>query len=249
MKELVSIVMPAYNSERFIKDSIQSVIDQDYTNWELLIIDDGSKDNTKNIVKEYLNLESRIRLIALDENRGVANARNVGIKEARGRYIAFLDSDDMWYPNKLSRQLQFMQENDFAFTFTSYEIIDEHGERVNKVIRAPHHVDYRELLKGNIIGCLTVVIDRDTVGSFLMPNTKHEDYATWLEVTKRGFVAYGINEVLALYRRSKRSLTANKLKSALWTWNIYRQQEGLSIIRSTKYFLIYALRGIRKYSL
>ncbi len=247
MCHLVSIITPAYNAERHIKYTIESVMKQDYNNWEMLIIDDGSKDTTKFIIEGFVKIDKRIKLISLTENKGVAYARNVGLKEAKGKYIAFLDSDDLWYPHKLSTQINFMNKNGYAFTFSSYEIIDNEGRKLNKVIKAPEVVDYKRLLRGNPIGCLTVILDREKIGDFEMPNIKHEDFATWLEITKRGFIAYGISEPLALYRRSNKSVSSNKIKSAFWTWNIYRHHQKLCFIKSIKCLCWYVFFYLMKY--
>lgn len=246
MCELVSIITPAYNAEMYIKFTIESVLHQDYENWEMVIVDDSSKDNTKLIVDEFMRLDSRIKLISLSENKGVAYARNIGLKEAKGKYVAFLDSDDLWYPYKLSTQIDFMKKNGYVFTFSSYEIIDSDGKKKLGVVNAPQKVDYNRLLKGNPIGCLTVVLDREKIGNIAMPNIKHEDYATWLEITKRGFVAYGISEPLALYRKSKTSVSSNKLKSALWTWNVYRHHQKFSFMKSSKCLFWYICLNLTK---
>ncbi|MED4300185.1 glycosyltransferase family 2 protein [Geobacillus stearothermophilus] len=247
MDDLVSIVTPVYNAEKYLKYTIESVINQDYDNWELIIIDDCSKDNSRLIAERYMKKDKRIKLISLEKNRGVAYARNIGIKAAKGRYIAFLDSDDLWYPNKLSKQLDFMKKNDYYFTFSSYELINDEGIRLNKVIKAPNIVDYKRLLKGNPIGCLTVMIDKKRIEDIEMPEIRHEDYATWLNITKNGNIAYGLNEILALYRKSRNSLSSNKIKAIIWTWNIYRKNQKLGLLRSTKCWGMYVFNTLLKY--
>lgn len=243
---LVSIIMPAYNSSKYIYDSIQSVINQTYKNWELIVVDDASKDNTNDIIKSFVIQDARIRLIRQNVNRGVVTARNLAISVAKGRFIAFLDSDDLWEINKLEIQIDFMLKNKLPFTFTDYEYIDENG-LFKKKINCPIQVDYRSALKGNQIGCLTVIIDKDAVGNFDMVNIKHEDYATWLRIFSKGITGYGINKSLAQYRVSTQSLSGNKLKTVAWTWNIYRKSEKLSLLKSF-YFLLHHLKhGIRKH--
>ncbi|SHI53241.1 glycosyltransferase family 2 protein [Lutispora thermophila] len=247
MSDLVSIITPCYNAEKYIKDTIESVLNQDYYNWELIIIDDCSSDNSKLIVEEYMKIDKRIKLISLDRNSGVAVARNTGINAANGRFIAFLDSDDLWYSNKLSKQVYFMKKNNYYFTHTGYELINNEGVRLNKVIRIPEELNYEEMLKGNSIGCLTVMLDRSVLKKIEMPNIKHEDYATWLDITKSGIIAHGLDENLALYRKSKNSLSSNKLKAALWTWNIFRNRQKLSFIKSIKCFSLYIVRSLKKH--
>lgn len=247
MSDLVSIITPAYNTERYLKDTIESVIKQDYDNWELIIIDDCSKDNSKSIAERYMQVDKRIRLISLEKNSGVAFARNTGIKAARGRYIAFLDSDDLWYPDKLSSQIKYMQDNNYYFTFTGYEWIDKDGTKLNKVIKVPTEVDYRRLLKGNPIGCLTVIIDRNKINKLEMLPIRHEDYAAWLCIVGEGINAYGINRNLAQYRKTNSSLSSNKFKVIRWTWDIYRKNQNLSFLRSVRCLAMYAFNTSLKY--
>ncbi|EQH75159.1 glycosyl transferase 2 family protein [Clostridioides difficile DA00307] len=159
-KNLVSIITPMYNSEKFIEATIKSVLNQTYQEWEMLIIDDCSTDNSPNIVKSYMQQDSRIKCIKTETNKGVSNARNLALSKATGQFIAFLDSDDQWNSSKLEKQVNFMLENDYVISFTSYELMDENDKKLNKVIKVPPNVDYRRLLKGNILGCLTVVIDK-----------------------------------------------------------------------------------------
>ncbi len=207
--DLVTVITPAYNAERHIRYAIESVINQDYKNWEMLIVDDCSKDNTKQVVQDYSKEDNRIKLISIEKNGGVANARNIALRRAKGKYVAFLDSDDLWKPNKLSKQIEFMKKNNCYFTFSSYELINDEGIPLDKTIRVPKVVDYKRLLKGNPIGCLTVVLDKEKIGKIEMPNVGHEDYATWLNIVQSGITAYGIDEELALYRKTENSLSSN----------------------------------------
>jgi teichuronic acid biosynthesis glycosyltransferase TuaG len=246
--DLVSIITPAYNCEKFIVDTIESVIAQSYLNWEMIIINDKSSDNTKSIVEKYCSIDSRIKLINQEKNSGVAKARNVGIEAAEGRFIAFLDSDDCWKNDKLKKQLEFMKKNDYALTYTSYEYISEDGKKLNKIINIPSSQNYKQGLKNTIIGCLTVIVDREKVGDFEMPQLSHgEDHATWLKIMKSGHVAYGLNENLALYRVSKKSLTGNKFKVVKLQWKNYRENEGLSSILSFYYFIAYLINAFKKH--
>jgi len=247
MNHLVSIITPAYNAGKYISYTIDSVISQTYGNWEMLIVDDCSTDKTREIIENYKSKDDRIKLVSLSKNMGVANARNVAIQQARGNYIAFLDSDDLWTRDKLEVQINYMRENNYFFTFTDYEIIDDNGAKLNKVIIVPQKLDYKDALNGNSIPCLTVVINRNIINEIYMPEIKHEDYAAWLNVLKNNIVAYGINKNLAMYRRSNNSLSSNKLKSIIWTWNIYRVNQKLSILDSVKHISIYIIKNLKKY--
>lgn len=247
MEEKVSIIMPSYNSGRFIGKSIQSVIDQTYKNWELVIVDDCSKDNTEEVIKGYHLNENRIIYFRLEKNSGAAAARNKSLELASGRFIAFLDSDDVWKNNKLEKQIKIMQDNDYAFTFSSYEFMDEQGNKLNKIVKVPDRISYREYLKNTIIGCLTVVVDTDKTGKFTMVDIKrNQDMATWLKLIKICKYAYGINQNLASYRIVNGSITSSKKNAAKSVWNTYRNVEKLSILYSTYCFIMYAFNGIKK---
>lgn len=243
--DLVSIIMPAYNSAGFIGQSIESVLHQKYPHWELLVVDDQSTDGTGAIVESYD--DCRIRYIYQTKNSGVASARNAGINAANGRYIAFLDSDDLWLPDKLVRQLFYMRENNYHFTYTEYRCFVDIPTNVGHLIRTRDFVDYRTLLKGNDIGCLTVMLDRLYYEHIEMPAIHHEDYITWLNLLKKGGRAHALHEDLARYRKRPTSLTSNKWKSLQWTWAVYRKSQSLSLLQSIYYFAIYAFRGLKKH--
>lgn len=244
---LVSIIMPAYNAEKYIKESIESVLAQTYKNWELIIIDDCSKDGTINIIKQYQIFDNRIRVISLKCNAGVADARNRGMELAKGRYIAFLDSDDLWLDIKLEEQIRFMQQKQIYFSFSKYCRFTD--EKKGKVVDVPTCVNYQKALYGNPIGCLTVCLDRRFIQEFKFSKQRHEDYIAWLNILKNNNIcAYGISKVLALYRVGNgSSLSSNKLKSMVWTWNVYRKSQSLSIISSFYYILFYIIKGIIKH--
>ncbi|HLR41723.1 MAG TPA: glycosyltransferase family 2 protein [Pseudogracilibacillus sp.] len=244
-KPLVSIVTPTYNSEVFIEETIQSILNQSYMNWELLIVDDCSTDNTVDIIKRYT--DERIKLHILEENSGAAVARNHAIKKATGKYLAFLDSDDLWTKEKLEQQVRFMQKNDLPFSFTGYELMNEEGNLLNKYVPVPYVMTYKSLLKNTIIGCLTVMLDREKIGEQYMPNIRAgQDTAFWLQLLKKGFTAYGINEPLAHYRIGSHSISSNKWKALQRTWRIYREIEELSILKSSWYFTQYSLNALKK---
>ena len=245
--DLISIIMPAYNAEKYIAESIVSVINQTYSFWELLIINDCSQDMTLQAIDKYVETDKRIKLIDLETNFGVAEARNIGINAAKGRYIAFLDSDDFWLPTKLARQIEFMKGKKAEFSYTQYKQFIDSVEECGSLIDVDEKVTYKSLLKGNIIGCLTVMIDRYYIHTIEMPKERHEDYISWLNILKQGFCAYGIKEDLARYRKSSKSLSGNKFKSLLWTWQVYNKTQKLSFGESSYYFIYYVLKGIRKY--
>jgi len=243
----VSIITPSYKSDQFISEAIQSVLNQTYKKWEMLIVDDASPDNSNYTIEEYIQQDDRIKLIKLEKNVGAAEARNKALQIARGRYIAFLDSDDIWLPSKLEVQLDFMQHKGYAFTFSDYTPFSEDGKIYYHTIRAPKEIDYIGYCKNTIIGCLTVVIDKEQVGEFRMPNIRSShDMALWLLIMKRGFKAYGVNEILAQYRVVSSSNTANKHKAALEVWNVYRKVERLTFFKSTWYFVHYLYHAIKK---
>ncbi|MHB8747306.1 MAG: glycosyltransferase family 2 protein [Gammaproteobacteria bacterium] len=242
---LASIVMPAFNASRFIRDAIDSVVSQTCQEWELIVVDDCSQDDTRQIIADYARDDRRIRLLALSLNSGVAAARRAGIAAAKGQYIAFLDSDDLWLPEKLARQIDFMRKTDAAFSYTSFRRMSENGERVSDVARVRESFDYPALLKNTGIACLTVMLDMTKIGQMAVLDIRHEDYAMWLAILKRGFVAKGLPEDLARYRVVKGSVSGMKLKSALWVWKIYRN-EKLSIGRSLYCLSCYAWHAFRK---
>jgi len=246
--ELISIVTANYNAEKFIAGTIDSVIRQSYQNWEMIIVDDSSTDNSLSIIEKYLKKDGRIRLIQLKKNSGPAIVRNKAIAEAKGRFIAFLDSDDLWKPEKLKKQLDFMLKNDYALTYTHYDLIDEEGMQYGKTFKAPTKVSYHDMLKTCSIGCLTAMYDTEKLGKVYMPLIKKgQDYATWLKILNMIPYAYGLNESLALYRRRQKSVSSNKIRAFGHQWNIYRNVEKLNILKSAYYITNYAYYGLKKY--
>lgn len=244
---LVSIITPVYNAEKFIRETIESVQNQTYTNWEMLLINDCSTDSSAEIIKEKAAEDSRIKYIELDKNSGAAITRNTGISKAQGRYIAFLDSDDIWKSDKLDKQLALIREKDIGFCFTSYRYVMQDGVPTNKVARAPEKIDYNGLLKNTIIGCSTVLIDREVMGDFRMTNVRRgQDTATWLQLLKRTEYAYGIYEDLVWYRVVDGSLSHNKWNAIKRTWNTYRNVEHLSLPKAMYVFVFYAYNALKK---
>lgn len=244
---LVSVIMPCYNAARFVESAIRSVLQQDYTEWELLVVDDCSKDDTAARVQAMAKDEPRIRFFQLEHNAGAAAARNKALREAKGRYIAFLDSDDLWLSEKLSRQLAFMKQHDYAFTYSDYQLMDEEGTLTGKRMHMPRRLSYHGYLFNTAIGCLTVVIDRVKTGDFAMPDLRtSQDAATWLLLLKRIPYAYALRECLATYRLVSTSNTASKKKAAKDVWRLYRYHEHLPLLQALFYFCGYAFHAVKK---
>lgn len=247
LEGLVSIIVPVYNAGIYIEKTVNSVCAQTYTDWELILVDDQSKDNTLAVVKSYLDTkgDERIRLIEKESNEGAAAARNTGIDAAEGRYIAFLDADDLWMPDKLEKELAFMQEKQAAFVFTAYEFGDENAFGTGKVVHVPEKLTYRKALSRTVIFTTTVLFDSKLTGRELikMPIVKSEDTATWWKVLKSGITAYGLDEVLAVYRRPPSSLSSNKLEAVRRIWNLYRREEKLSLPYSCYNLFFWAVRA------
>jgi teichuronic acid biosynthesis glycosyltransferase TuaG len=247
MSALVSIITPSYNSARFINECVSSVLEQTYTNWELIIVDDASSDNSRELIKNIAAGDKRIKFAFLTENIGAAGARNIALEMSEGRYIAFLDSDDLWKKEKLTKQIDFMQSNDVSFSFSSYEPMSENGMEIFKEIKAPLKINYNSFLKNTIIGCLTVVLDKQKIGDVKMPNLRtSQDMALWLSIMKGGVTAFGIDQSLAYYRIVGDSNTSNKFKVIKGVWGIYRNEEGFGCVKSTWYFLNYAFNAVKK---
>lgn len=244
---LVSVVMPMHNSERFLREAVESVIAQTYANWELFIIDDASNDNSLAIAKEYEAQDKRIHVLQNETPIGRPSApRNIGIKAARGRFISFLDSDDFYFPKKIEQQLPLFEEEKVAIVFSNYEKVSEQGERRNRIVKAPEYADYDFLLKGNVIGNLTGMYDRSKTGTVFIEDRHHEDYVMWLSILKRGFVAKNTQTVNGGYRVRTSSVSAHKFETAKWQWHIYRHVENLSLIRSVCCFAFYAVKAMKK---
>ncbi len=243
----ISIITPVYNGERFIEETIKSVQDQTYKDWEMILVDDCSMDASQEIIKKIAQKDGRIKYMKLKQNSGAAVARNTALENAKGRFIAFLDSDDVWEKNKLEKQLNFMLNHNIGFSFTSYALMNEEGIRLNKEVRVPKKIDYEGLLKNTIIGCLTVMIDKNSIGDFRMPLVRAgQDTATWLSILRKGHVAYGIDEILAKYRKVNGSISSNKIKALKRTWNTYRNIEKLPLSKCIYVFAGYTMNAIKK---
>ncbi|MCM1038378.1 MAG: glycosyltransferase [Ruminococcus sp.] len=271
MEEMVSIIVPVYRAADYIAETIAMVEKQTYTNWELILVDDASPDNSveiiervaagssamfseqiyadgqgeRNIQEEGVGQTSRIRLICKEKNEGAARARNSGLDAAKGRYIAFLDADDIWFPQKLEKELAFMKENNAAFAFTAYEFGDENAKGTGKVVTVPERLTYKKALSRTVIFTTTVMFDTEQIPKELlrMPVVESEDTATWWQILRAGYTAYGLNEVLAVYRRPQTSLSSNKFTAMKRIWNLYRREEKLSLPVSVMCFFAWAVRA------
>ncbi len=243
MSELVSIIMPSYNTGRFIAESIHSVMAQTYTNWELIIVDDCSTDNTKEILSLYCHCEERsdeaihngckIRVLQNATNSGAAVSRNRALREARGKYIAFLDSDDLWAPDKLEKQIRFMEENGYDFTYTKYNEIDENGSALGVVVGGPAHIGKTGMFNYCWPGCLTVMYNREAVGDIQIADIKkNNDYAMWLKIIRKA-KCHLLPEVLASYRKRTGSISNHSYTALIkWHYKLYREAEGMNPISS-----------------
>ena len=223
-RPLVSIITPCYNSEKYISETIDSVVNQTYKHWELIIVDDISTDNSVEIIKKYSLKDSRIKYFILEEKGGASIARNKAIREATGTYIAFLDADDIWKPNKLEKQIQFMEKNNYDFTYHNYELIDESSNKFNKIRLAPKKITYRRALLGCSFGCLSVMYNSENIGKPQIKRLdKRNDDALWFKILKQTKNGYLLNENLALYRIGNNSISSgSKIKLLKYHFKLYR---------------------------
>lgn len=247
IKNLVSIVTPVYNAERFIEKTINSVLAQTYEQFEMILVDDCSPDNSAAVINNLAELDSRIKYVKLEENSGAAVARNKGLEHAQGQYIAFIDSDDVWKPEKLDKQISYMNENNYSFTYTNFEIVEEDGKIMNASVPLPDKLNYSGLLKNTAIACSTVIIDRKVIGDFRMPLVrKGQDTATWLKILRTHDYAYLFDEVMGSYRQVAGSISSDKIGALKRTWNTYRNIEKLPLIKAVYYFTHYTLNAIKR---
>ncbi|MDR0536942.1 MAG: glycosyltransferase [Tannerellaceae bacterium] len=243
--QLVSIIMPCYNSVKYIAESILSVINQTYNEWELIIVDDCSNDGSDKVILDFCKRYDKIEYFKTDKQSGSASVpRNIGLTKAKGRYIALLDSQDLWIENKLEEQIKLFEEDNVAIVYSNFEKIDEGGQRNNRIIISSAETNYKQLLKVNSINSLTVIYDAQKSEKTIFPEiTNGEDYALWLSILKKGFIAKNTNTIMALNRITENSLSTNKLRAIKCRWRIYRDIEKVPLLRALYYMIHYAYHG------
>ncbi|WP_445711768.1 glycosyltransferase family 2 protein [Flavobacterium sp.] len=248
MKELVSIITPTFNSANFIEETIKSVQSQTYTDWEMIIVDDGSTDTTARIIELLSKTDNRIHFYKLEKNSGPAVARNMGIEKAKGKFMTFIDADDIWFPDFIKKSIDVIKQTNIPFVFSSYKRANEKLEFVYSDFIVPNKVTYTDILKSNSISCLTAFVDIKTLGKKRMPLIrKRQDMGLWLQYLKITPFAYGIQETQAIYRIRKNSLSRKKSDLIKYQWQFYREVEKLNIIQSSYYMLHWMYRGFMKY--
>ena len=233
MNELVSIITPTFNTEKFIRATIESVLNQSYQNWEMILVDDASTDETVSIIKEFAQKDNRLKLTELPKNSGNGFARNIALEKATGKYIAYLDADDLWFPMKLENQIQFLKANNLPFTFSFYDCIDEEGNSLNRRVEAPLELTYDQLFFCNYVGNLTAIYDVDFFGKIVIEATqKRQDWRLWLTILKQIEVTKPVPEILALYRIRKDSISSSKFKLIKHNFGVYREFHGFNFVFS-----------------
>lgn len=244
---LISIIMAAYNAEKTIEVAIQSVINQTYKNWELIVVNDCSQDGTLEIVSTLAKSDSRIRIINNPINCGASQTRHNGLMQARGEWIAILDSDDIWTNDKLEKQITLQEQTGAELLFTGSAFMNDAGQRLNWILHVPEKIGYKKLLKQNLISNSSVLVKTDLFKQHeAIGDNMHEDFACWLQILRTGRIAYGIDEPLLIYRLSSNSKSSNKIKAAVMNWNTYRYIR-LSIITSIYFMCWYTVNGLLKY--
>ena len=244
---LVSVIMPSFNAESFIAESIESVLHQTYQNWELIITDDCSNDHTPDIVQSYCKSDPRINFAIAKQHSGIAGTRNHCLSRVKGRLVAFLDNDDIWYPEKLEKQVRFIIENNYSFVYSEYELMNEDGSPKGKIIKTAGIIDYDKYLKNTIIGSGTIMLDTNKTGRLQMPNNAtSDDMALWCSIMRHGIKAYPMDEVLYQYRIRNNGASSHRMKMVKSVWKVYRKQEKLSLMKSISCFVCYAFNAFKK---
>lgn len=245
MAELVSIIVPVHNAEAYIEQTVSSVLNQTYPDWELILVENGSTDGTVKLLTEMKDQRIRV-MIAPKGVKSAAGARNAGVAESIGRYVCFLDADDLWKPDKLSKQIAFMKERNAAFSFTGYEFGDEEAKPTGKIVKVPETITYKKALSNTTIFTSTVMFDTALIkrDAIRMPEIASEDTALWWQVLRNGYLGYGLNENLVIYRRPARSLSSNKMVAISRIWNLYRKWEHFGVLRSSFHMFGWAVRAV-----
>jgi len=245
----ISIVTPVFNGEDFLPFTAESIFNQTYTNWEWIIVDDCSTDNSWQLIENYIKKDNRVVGIRNETNLKAGLSRNKAIEFATGRFIAFLDSDDLWHENKLTEQVEFMIKNNYSFTYTAYNFIDESNNLVKKPYHVDEFVDYKSILKNNQIGCLTAMYDVDQLGKvFMSAHARKQDFGLWLHILKHKTpYAYGLNKVLASYRLSKNQATAKKHKLIIKHYKFLKDTQGFGTIKALYFTAFWMINGFYKY--
>ena len=233
MNDLVSILMPTFNAEKFIKAAVESVQKQTYENWEMILVDDASTDETVKIIADFAQKDSRIKHYQLQTNSGNGFARNIALEKASGKYIAFLDADDLWFPEKLEKQIQFLKANNLSFTFSFYDCIDDNGNNLNRRVQTPIPLTYKQLFFCNYVGNLTAIYDADFFGKIKLESSqKRQDWRLWLTILKQIKTAEAVPESLAFYRIRKDSISSSKFKLIKHNFGVYREFHGYNLVFS-----------------
>lgn len=248
----ISVIIPVYRLENYIKETLDCVVAQTYEDWEIILVDDHSDDRSATIAEEYIadkQLQDKIFLFHQTDEKGAASARNRGVRESHGRYIAYLDGDDVWRADKLEKELEYMHKKDASFVFTGYEFADSNANGTGKVVHVPETINYKQALKNTTIFTSTVMFDTDKLSrdKIMMPLIKSEDTALWWRILREGNVAYGLDENMVMYRRpgkNGKSLSSNKLEAIKRVWALYRKAEGLNVFVSAYYFCFWAVRAV-----
>ncbi|MCH5463838.1 glycosyltransferase family 2 protein [Levilactobacillus tujiorum] len=244
---LVSVIMPTFNDSRFVATAIASVLQQTYQHWELVVVNDGSTDDSLQVIEKFHH-DGRLKIINQRTNLGVSAARNAGLNVAQGEYIAFIDADDIWYRDKLEREVTLMEREQLPLVYSYYRIANEEGDVLRAITGLPSRVSYNDLLRSNSIPILTAIVKTEVLRGRQFKQVHHEDYALWLDLLRsRKITATLLPAVTAVYRVHKHSISGNKVKSAMWTWQLLRRQEKLTIMQTCKNMVYYAISGLAKH--